>query len=391
MALVSDRRRLLDAVPDGPLDHHAALVRDLLGCDAALVTVLDDDDQRFLGLTGFDGPIAAARGTPLDQSLCRHVAAGATPLRFVDLTDDPRVPPLPDGTPMGMTAYLGVPLTAPDREVIGAVCALERAPRDWSADDLARLEVVRDMVQTELRLVVESRRHRARTEEVSLLLSTLRHELGGQLAIVLGGLETSLLPGIDEELRDRVLRNARRDCRSVISTLDALLRVDSRAPAQLQEVDVARLAEDAVQVVAEAHATERILLRAESVTIVTEGTLLQHVVRNLVDNACKYGQGAVRVTVAASGDGVTVTVADRGPGMPDEVLDQLYTPFSRERDDGGASGFGLGLYIVRTLCQRLGAELDVATSPDGTTITVTAPDRRQSPKPSKAASRSDGA
>ena len=113
--------------------------------------------------------------------------------------------------------------------------------------------------------------------------------------------------------------------------------------------------------------------------------------RNLVDNACKYSDGEVVVTARQVGGSAQLVVADRGPGIPDAVIDQLYEPFSRPRDDGGASGFGLGLYIIRTLCQRLGAGIAVDTGADGTTVTVTVPNRGQSPKPSKAASSSDGA
>ena len=199
-----------------------------------------------------------------------------------------------------------------------------------------------------------------------------------------------MLPGIDDGLRERVLSNARRDCRRVISTLDALLRIDSRAPIQLREIELRQLVDDVALSAAATHDARRIEVDVEPCTLVAEPTLLAHVIRNLVDNACKYSEGPIVVTGGPHRLGATVTVADEGPGIPEEVVQQLFQPFSRSRDAQGTRGFGLGLYIIRTLCDRLDARLAVDSDHSGTRITVVVPDARQSPKPSNAASNSDG-
>lgn len=385
-----ERDRLLDVVDDAPMDEHARLVRRLLDCDGALVTVLDEDTQRFLGLAGLDGPAKARRGTPLDRSLCQIAAASERPLQVDDLGADPAFRDHRARTELGIEAYLGVPLRTPSGQVVGAVCGTDDRPHAWSLRDLELLRAMRDLIQVEMRPLLRATRDRARAEEVSLLLSTLRHELGGELAIVLGGIETAMLPGIDEELRQKVLGNARRDCRRVVSTLDALLRMDTRAPIRLREVELSDLLDEVVLSAAARHDTRRLDVDVQPCTLVTEPTLLEHVVRNLVDNACKYSEGPVSVVGGPHRLGAQVTVADEGPGIPEDVVTQLFEPFSRPRDDGGASGFGLGLYIIRTLCDRLDAVLAVDTDQGGTRITVVVPDARQSPKPSNAASSSEG-
>lgn len=390
MEAASDRDRLLALVGDAPMDQHAQLVRRLLGCDEARVTVLDDHAQRFLGTTGPNGTSAARRGTPLDRSLCRGVVDREQPLQLDDLGSDPTYRGHLARTELGVEAYLGVPLHTPSGEVVGAVCGLHHGPRRWDERDRELLEAMRDLVQVELRPLLRATRDRARAEEVSLLLSTVRHELGSELAVVLGGIETAMLPGIDDQLRGRVLSNARRDCRDVVSTLDALLRMDSRAPIRLREVQLAALVDHVVASAAAKHDARRLRVDVTDCALTTEHTLLGHVVRNLVDNACKYSDGPVRVTGGPHRLGGQVTVADEGPGIPGDVANQLFEPFSRRRDDGGASGFGLGLYIIRMLCDRLDAVLAVDTDQDGTRITVVVPDARQSPKPSNAASSSAG-
>ena len=66
----------------------------------------------------------------------------------------------------------------------------------------------------------------------------------------------------------------------------------------------------------------------------------------LLDNALRHGRGAVRVHVATNGRSGSVTVSDDGPGIPDELSDQIF-----ERGDSSTGGTGIGLHLARTLAQ----------------------------------------
>lgn len=94
---------------------------------------------------------------------------------------------------------------------------------------------------------------------------------------------------------------------------------------------------------------------------------LRRVVGNLIDNALKYA-GTAEVSVTAPQDGtVRITVADRGPGIPAELLDTVFTPFyrlegSRNRDTGGT---GLGLAIARQLALAMDGELALSNREGG--------------------------
>ena len=85
---------------------------------------------------------------------------------------------------------------------------------------------------------------------------------------------------------------------------------------------------------------------------------LRRAVRNLVENAVRYGERA-RVSLARRGDTVCIVVADDGPGIPDALREQVFAPFfrleqSRNRETGGV---GLGLSIVRAIAHHHGGEV----------------------------------
>jgi len=91
-----------------------------------------------------------------------------------------------------------------------------------------------------------------------------------------------------------------------------------------------------------------------------------------VQNAIDATDAGRRVTVifAHSGGVATVTVADKGAGIPDEVRAHLFEPGRTSRPGGS----GLGLAISQLLARQIGAMLVLdSTGPDGTTFRVTLP------------------
>ena len=77
------------------------------------------------------------------------------------------------------------------------------------------------------------------------------------------------------------------------------------------------------------------------------------VTRNLISNAIKYGDGTeIRVCAAASGNGIELTVADGGPGLPTDDVGRVFDLFFRADDARRrAQGAGIGLFVVRALVE----------------------------------------
>lgn len=101
-------------------------------------------------------------------------------------------------------------------------------------------------------------------------------------------------------------------------------------------------------------------------------TLLFEILSNLLDNAIRYNRrgGRVVIAVATTAQGVAVTVADDGPGLPATDLEQLGKRFTRLSSSHGSEGSGLGFAIVRSAAQRLGLSIAIADNRPGLRVTL---------------------
>jgi signal transduction histidine kinase len=103
------------------------------------------------------------------------------------------------------------------------------------------------------------------------------------------------------------------------------------------------------------------------VTILTHPQALRRIMINLIDNGLKFGEDVEVAIDAQRSDGITITVSDRGPGIPAEHLKSVFLPFyrieaSRNRETGGT---GLGLAIAQQLASALRGTLTLANRGGG--------------------------
>lgn len=213
------------------------------------------------------------------------------------------------------------------------------------------------------------------------------HELRTPLAAIIGYVETLAEggPSIDEAARTRfyevVLREARR-MQSLVEDLMSLSHVEAEKHDRPSEpVDIAKLAARVVGEIGSIQGRDRFATEfpeGESMVLADAGQLEQ-LLRNLIDNALKYGDPdepvSVQVTRSASSS-VTLAITDRGPGIEPQHIPHLTRRFYRT-DPGrsrAAGGTGLGLAIVKHIVERHRAQLDIVSKlGEGTTFTVSFP------------------
>jgi two-component system, NtrC family, sensor histidine kinase KinB len=118
--------------------------------------------------------------------------------------------------------------------------------------------------------------------------------------------------------------------------------------------------------------------------------VLNHALRNLLDNALTYTGRGGRITLTAARDGnfVAIVVSDTGTGIPSEYLPHVFDRFFRVPDQSRGGGTGLGLAIVREIVLAHGGAVTCTSTPRvGTTFRLTLPIWRQ---PSTMTSPADG-
>lgn len=166
---------------------------------------------------------------------------------------------------------------------------------------------------------------------------------------------------------------------TLVDDLLLLARLDSGRPLETEEVDLSRLVVDAVNDARIAGPTHqwRLDLPASPMIIIGDTQRLHQVLSNLLSNARTHTPPATTVTTAVrpSQGGVVLTVTDNGPGIPADLMPEVFERFSRgERSRSRATGStGLGLAIVAAVVAAHGGTVSVASEPGRTEFTVTLP------------------
>ena len=190
------------------------------------------------------------------------------------------------------------------------------------------------------------------------LLANASHELRSPLA------RLKMAVAMYTELPEPQRAGLKREIDTNVAELDALVeevllasRLDARAPLDRSDpVDLLGIAaEEAARVDAEVEAI------GETVALQVRGNerLLRRALRNLLENARRYGGGEITTQVASGADGQSrISVCDRGPGVPAELRERIFEPFFRlpghaERE----GGVGLGLSLVRQIVQAHGGRV----------------------------------
>ncbi len=259
--------------------------------------------------------------------------------------------------------WLSSRVMSPVSELAQRVRAMSRSGRPellkshFADDEVGQLAAALDDYSTRLTEMVQ--RDREFNADVS-------HELRTPLAVIAS--TTELLQGssdLGDKPRER-LKRIERAVRQSSELIDALLllsRRERQAPTDGETTDVARVVEQVVDAQRPHVANKPVAVRVEieqPLETVAPSSVVAVALSNLIGNAFKYtATGEVIVTV---GHG-RVTIEDTGPGIKPEDADKLF-----ERGVRGTSvgkGGGLGLAIVRRLCELYGWRVSLAPRPQG--------------------------
>ncbi|MFJ9031824.1 sensor histidine kinase [Streptomyces sp. NPDC102274] len=241
-------------------------------------------------------------------------------------------------------------------------------------------------------------RRQASEERLRHFAADASHELRTPVANIRGHAELALrhkgpVPGEVRRALDRIQSESERMSR-LVDDLLLLARIDAGRALDRGPVDLTRLVLDATDDARAAGPGHRWLLDLpeEAVTVTGDEHRLHQAVGNLLANARSHTPPGTRVTIrlAADGDGVRLSVADDGPGIPEELQPEIFGRFvradvSRSRAAGST---GLGLAIVYAVVSAHGGTVGVESAPGRTVFTMALP---ASPPWNHGAANRDGA
>ena len=132
--------------------------------------------------------------------------------------------------------------------------------------------------------------------------------------------------------------------------------------------DVLREVADSFAPLLESQGSRLDLVVEDDVAVAVDRDTVSRVLRNLIDNAVKYGPASqtIRVTLARTQTGARVIVDDQGPGIPPAERGHIWQPYYRlDRDrNAPAGGSGLGLSVVSDLVRAVGGSVVVGDAPE---------------------------
>jgi PAS domain S-box-containing protein len=206
-------------------------------------------------------------------------------------------------------------------------------------------------------------------------VSTVSHELRTPLTSIrgsLGLLSTGLLGEVNEKAANLLriaVNNSDRLVRLINDILDLERMESGRAPLSFRTCSLSELAQQAIEAVTPVadNASVKLVLRASAVEFVADPDRLQQVMTNLLSNAIKFSppDSTVTVSIEQSEEGVSLSVADEGRGIPADKLETIFDRFQQvdASDSRQKGGTGLGLAICRTIVDQHGGRIWAEQNP----------------------------
>ena len=403
VAVLHSIARRVDEAGDfpAPLNELAELLRELVGAERVAFWVLEGDELRTEGISGFSDDLIA-RMTSVPCADDGETAAARIEHSGVLLSD--RTANVEQSAyrawleSMGVRDMVGVRWSAGQRG-LGALVAYDSTAPDGFTPRQARilgvaalaaalvwqLKQSENAVHDEQRAETESlRSHAQRMEELEQMkrdfLNLAAHELRGPLTVARGYLsmveEGAMGPLDQADVHDilPVIMGKLAQMNQLINEMLETARLEDRKPELA--VSLVDLRDIVRSVVADAGAQRdavgRVRMRLEErpLLVAVDAARITTVVNNLVDNALKYSPEGGEVLVETAADGArqaaTVTVTDSGLGIDMADMPRLFQRFGRilTRENGNIAGTGLGLFLSQELAHLHGGEI-VAESEAG--------------------------
>lgn len=227
--------------------------------------------------------------------------------------------------------------------------------------------------------LAEARENELRNEQlvaIGTLAAGTAHALGTPLSTMsvilndLDDLDQEELEGESVKQEIGLLREQVNRCKHSINQLIRYYHKDD--PSAREQVTLTRFAADIQDYILNVHPAAKVEfeLEAEAETPLNVEPSLRHAVINIVENSIKAARKKVDVTYSLDLDAderkLLISVADDGPGIPEEVLERIGEPFVSRREDS----MGLGIFLANAALRRAGGNIEMFNRQGGGALTL---------------------
>ena len=267
---------------------------------------------------------------------------------------------------LAKTRYSG-PVTEPEAQVGDRIIEIRAAPLEDGA-----LAILRDVTE-------ERQVQRAKAE----FIANASHELRTPLTALSGYLEM-LEDEEDERVRAEFLEDMRSQTvrlQKLARTLLDLSRLDANAVTfRKEEVDLEDLLHELRRDFGYTGRPVNVRVDEDVPPVATDPTQLHRMLAILMDNALKYSEAPVDLSLSREDGHAVISVTDRGCGIPQAEIPHIFDRFYRAQGSSRADGTGLGLALAQEIMDHLGGEIRVLSHPGtGSTFSVALPLAADSP------------
>lgn len=218
-------------------------------------------------------------------------------------------------------------------------------------------------------------------------ISTVSHELRTPLTSIRGFAQTMLdsWDKLDDTSKKKFIQIIEQQSNRLINLVENMLSVNKlqsfKDKLVFKNADANKLIQPIVHIIEHQYPNHNFEcdFNKNIPLIFVDTDKFQQIMTNLIENAAKYSNEGTKITVKTnfsnSTDFISIKITDEGIGIKEEDFEKIFTKFSRIDNPltRKVQGSGLGLYITKALINKMGGNISVKSSENGTTFEVLLP------------------
>lgn len=207
--------------------------------------------------------------------------------------------------------------------------------------------------------------------------SNVAHELRTPIAVMKSQLDLYRQKTDDADAK-KMLRVLDNNVNKLNGLVDAILSLRKKSDLKLDEVNLDILIDEIVlDLEDKAYSKDvEIICKNTDISLVTDDSLLQRLVFNIVENAIKYNNpgGSVEISAEEEDDLVKIKIADTGLGISPSDKERIFDLFYQIDASRGQEGYGIGLSLSKTIADMLSAKIEISdNNPQGSIFIINIP------------------